>query len=96
MQVRILREAGESDTADRLSEVDLVSRLDQHTAGGEVAVLGFPLLRMFDDDAIATFGLAHRFASRFCESAVRRVIACTKNAAACRRAHVHAGLLHCQ
>ena len=96
MQVRILGKARETDPADRTPRLDLVARLDQHTAGGHVAILGFPLPRMADDDAVSTFGVTHRLASRFYVSTVRSVVASAKNAAPRGRAHIDTGPLRRQ
>ena len=74
MEVRILGKPREADAAKRLPNFDQVAGLYLQAAAGHMAILGFPMLRMFDHDAVATFDVANCFPRRFAEGAIRRAL----------------------
>ena len=93
MEMRIFGEPREADAAERLPSLDMIAGLYLQAATGQMAVLGFPMFRMFDQDAVAAFDIADRFTLRFAESAVWRAVARAENATACGSENFHAGLL---
>ena len=96
MQMRIFGQPRETDPAKRLPSFDCLARLYHQAAPGHVAILGFPALRMFDHNAVATFDVANSFGRGLAKGAVWRAVSCAKNTAACGSEDIHAGLLRRQ
>jgi hypothetical protein len=96
MQMRILREPRATDATDRLPALDEITGLNLQAPAGQMAILRFPMFRVFDQGTVAAFDVADRLARRFVKNAVRHAIARAKNAAAGGSENLHAGPLRLQ